>query len=183
MKLLTTLLVFAFAILGATAPTGPSSARDLSNEVPSEALLESPPKSDVSDHFAFPGFVGMLTGGNSTTADRFITPDLQDGLLLDNGTCKHVNLVGGGKVGGTTLEAICVDHYGTWWDTSLNLNKCAVNHYGMLDFREDGNFDESCRPCMLVDPMDMAGIVMKCKCLNRDKEGQYAALPLGSHSP
>lgn len=180
MKLITILLALAFAIFIAGAPVGPPSAWNLSVE-PSDDTSGTDDVGIASDLPALPGFAGMLRNDTSTSVDRYAIIDTTQSIELDHGTCKHIVLGGGGIVGETSLEAKCVDEEGTWWDTSLNLNECAANDRGFLIFREEGNFDESCRPCVVVDPVEAEGLQLKCRCVNKDGKEQYALLPLGSH--
>lgn len=58
--------------------------------------------------------------------------------------CRHLSLLGYGKKGQTVLQAACLDgkpvgdnQKGTWWLTSLNLNRCLGNHGGRLMFKEE----------------------------------------------
>ncbi|OAA32366.1 cyanovirin-n domain-containing protein [Moelleriella libera RCEF 2490] len=90
--------------------------------------------------------------------------------------CRYISLGGRGKVGQATLAAQCVDIKGRWWDTSINLNMCIGSEAGSLKYIPEGNFDASCRPCVL-DTSDH--VRLKCNCLNEKGVPRFTALDMG----
>ncbi|KND93060.1 hypothetical protein TOPH_02366 [Tolypocladium ophioglossoides CBS 100239] len=126
--------------------------------------------------------IGIPSAGNqlSTTQDDTSTIAGLDGTVFA-GQCKGVTLGGDGKVGKTTLKGQCVDSKGTWWTTSLNLNRCVADHDGALAYDEQGNFDARCRPCILADA-EQAGsddILLKCNFLDHTGMPKYTKLEMG----
>jgi hypothetical protein len=87
---------------------------------------------DTESYQSLPGFNHMLSN-QSATDEEDEPDDTSLGITLE-GVCKHMTLSGDGKIGQTTLEAECVDEYGIWWITSLNLNECAANVGGLLAY-------------------------------------------------
>ena len=54
------------------------------------------------------------------------------------GRCEYVVLTGDGQVGQTMLEARCLDQRRTWWDTTLDLNKCiGMTRDGAIIYKEE----------------------------------------------
>lgn len=92
---------------------------------------------DTESYQSLPGFNHMLSNqsADSATDEDNERDDPSLGITLE-GVCKHMKLSGDGKIGQTTLEAECVDEYGVWWITSLNLNECAANVGGMLAYHD-----------------------------------------------
>lgn len=94
-----------------------------------------------TDSQTLPGFNHMQQGNQSVIA----LPEPEGANLRENDPalgmtfedeCKHMGLGGDGEVGKTTIEGECVDEYGYWWATVLNLNECAANVDGRLVYRE-----------------------------------------------
>lgn len=108
----------------------------------------APGSGEVQDTDAsqtLPGFNHMQQGNQSVVAlpeepeDTSLGGDDDDpaalGITFED-ECKHMGLGGDGEVGQTTIEGECVDEYGYWWATALNLNECAANVDGRLAYRE-----------------------------------------------
>ncbi|PNY29823.1 Uncharacterized protein TCAP_00264 [Tolypocladium capitatum] len=97
------------------------------------------------------------------------------------GQCQYMMLGGHGRVGKTTLEGQCVDSKGTWWRASLNLNRCMANRAGALVYGEQGNFDSSCRPCIIADVEEGESddILLRCNCLDLTGLPRLTTLQLG----
>lgn len=74
-----------------------------------------------------PGFNNMMR--NKTSAKNATPYDAAFDVQ-----CRYASLGGQGKVGQTSLEAICKDKDGLWWYTSINLNDCIANEKGTLVF-------------------------------------------------
>lgn len=74
-----------------------------------------------------PGFNNMMR--NKTSAKTSTPYDAAFDVQ-----CRYVSLGGQGKVGQTSLEAICKDDDDLWWYTSINLNECIANEKGNLVF-------------------------------------------------
>ena len=89
------------------------------------------PGSASADHQVSPA---GLPGFNHLMRNR---TDVQlDENAPFSGKCLQVTLGGYGKVGQATIEGLCEDKSGQWWQTSLNLNECLGNHAGKLVFAE-----------------------------------------------
>lgn len=86
-----------------------------------------------------PGFNHMLRNESTApaleAADDHFEDDPSLGITFDN-VCRRMTLSGSGKIGETTMDAECVDEYGRWWITSLNLNECAANVAGQLAYQD-----------------------------------------------
>lgn len=82
------------------------------------------------------GIIGIPSSGKAfaTQQDASTTEGLNSRVFA--GQCRQMTLGGHGKHGKTALEGQCVDSRGTWWRTSLNLNRCIANRDGVLEYGE-----------------------------------------------
>ncbi|KAJ3485403.1 hypothetical protein NLG97_g6822 [Lecanicillium saksenae] len=132
----------------------------------------------------------MLFDANvNTTAWSVVSKDMPADAVF-GAKCLHLSMLGDGKKGQSTLQAACLDDEdaaegkGTWWLTSLNLNKCLGNDRGRLVFQQGGNFDSSCRPCGIDSSLTTsANVKLRCSCLpNADGVGKFTEIPLAGNS-
>ncbi|KAM0670559.1 hypothetical protein ACQRIT_006881 [Beauveria bassiana] len=110
-----------------------------------------------------------------------------NGGFVDNtfgGKCKYLTQLGGGKKDQTSITAWCLDKAGKRWQTTINLNRCIGNKRGKLVWRNNGNFDHTCHPCILhklpQSPDDNVGL--KCACSRRGKKPKYTELALSPYN-
>ncbi|KAJ3479169.1 hypothetical protein NLG97_g8387 [Lecanicillium saksenae] len=84
-----------------------------------------------------------------------------------NDKCKYLNMLGQGKKGQTAITAWCLDDAGKRWQTTLNLNQCLGNNAGKLVWQDNGNFDQTCGPCLIDKLADgpPRNTALKCNCL------------------
>ncbi|CAH0015618.1 unnamed protein product [Clonostachys rhizophaga] len=117
---------------------------------------------------------------NSHSATADISGPAAVGSMF-NGLCRQVSLGGLGQIGATTLSAQCVDGAGQWWDTSLNLNRCMGNEGGRLIYKEHGNFNKSCRLCVM-QLRERGDPTFKCKCIGTKGIWTFTSIHFGIHS-
>ncbi|KAM3433692.1 hypothetical protein MY4824_005818 [Beauveria thailandica] len=111
-----------------------------------------------------------------------------NGGFADNtfgGKCKYLTQLGGGKKDQTAITAWCLDKAGKRWQTTINLNRCIGNKRGQLVWRNNGNFDHTCGPCILhklpQGPDDNVGL--KCNCSRRrGKKPKYTEIALSPYN-
>ncbi|KAM3512835.1 hypothetical protein MY11210_003540 [Beauveria gryllotalpidicola] len=101
------------------------------------------------------------------------------------GKCKHLSQLGNGKKDQTAITAWCLDDAGKRWQTTLNLNRCIGNKRGKLVWKNNGNFDHTCHPCILnklvKGPSNNVGL--QCNCPRRPgKTPQYTELAISPFS-
>ncbi|KAH8900465.1 hypothetical protein GQ53DRAFT_740553 [Thozetella sp. PMI_491] len=60
-----------------------------------------------------------------------------------------------------SLNCQCYNRGGTLVSTTLNLNRCITNTFGVLQWQQDGNFGSSCQP-VLSTPLAGPEIIYKC---------------------
>ncbi|OAA77546.1 Cyanovirin-N [Akanthomyces lecanii RCEF 1005] len=97
------------------------------------------------------------------------TGAVAQGLTYDtfDDRCKYLSVLGSGKKGQTAITAACLDDAGKRWQTTLNLNLCIGNDAGKLAWQDNGNFDQTCRPCTIgqLDNGPARNLGLKCNCL------------------
>ncbi|KAJ6782270.1 hypothetical protein PWT90_00593 [Aphanocladium album] len=113
----------------------------------------------------------MFDANVNTTAWAVVSKNVPADAVFGQ-KCRHLTLLGYGKEGQSTLQAVCLDDEedaegkGSWWLTSLNLNKCLGNDVGKLVFKPNGNYDSTCHPCGIESSSTTDGTVeLRCSCL------------------
>lgn len=173
------MLIALALVLGAVArlPIGNTYNLYVEGSAPGSGNVKDSESPDSAS--GMPGSIHLLRNQSIPLRQR---PEVVQGMTLD-GVCKHIQLYarGDGKVGKTTLEATCVDLAGQWWITDLNLNLCARNNAGQLVYHDNGQFDNSCEDCIVVDPVEREGLDLRCNCPDGNDTMQYTSLSMGSH--
>ncbi|KAK0391206.1 hypothetical protein NLU13_0707 [Sarocladium strictum] len=164
---LETILVIFTALLGSI----------LALPSPDPRRIPTRPAAEI-EKISLPGFSQVQPSRENAADDEDRQPGNPSWVF--NQTCSQLTLGGRGKKGATTLGGTCRDQDGVWWDTSINLNLCFANDGGVLQYRDSGNFDNECRPCILSeDGTAEKGLTLKCNCLNPDGMPQYTFIGMG----
>ncbi|KAF7552957.1 hypothetical protein G7046_g7249 [Stylonectria norvegica] len=95
--------------------------------------------------------------------------------------CHNVSLTGADTIGALSIQGHCVDGQANEFLTALNLNHCAVNVMGALEYFDNPHgFDDSCSKCELFTTDSIEGLIFVCECLAGDDDLEFGYLQFGN---